>query len=50
MSARTTGWIVAAAIAALIVGAILSRVVEPGVRVEKVMLATNTKGYFICAE
>ena len=42
MSARTTGWIVAAAIAVLIVGAILSRVIEPGVRVEKVMLTTNT--------
>src|SRR5882672_7840864 len=42
MSARTTGWIVVAAIAVLIVGAILSRVIEPGVRVEKVMLATNT--------
>ena len=42
MSARATGWIVAAAIAVLIVGAILSRAVEPGVRVEKVMLATNT--------
>src|SRR6266581_1293149 len=42
MSTRTTGWIVAAAIVVLIVGAILSRAVEPGVRVEKVMLATNT--------
>lgn len=42
MSARTTGWIVAAAIAVLIVGAILSRAVEPGVRVKKVMLTTNT--------
>jgi pimeloyl-ACP methyl ester carboxylesterase len=37
-----TRWIVAAAIAVLIVGAILSRAVEPSVRVEKVMLATNT--------
>jgi pimeloyl-ACP methyl ester carboxylesterase len=42
MSARTTGWLVVAAIAVLILGAILSRAVEPGVRVEKVMLATNT--------
>jgi len=42
MSARTNRWLVAAAIAILIVGAILSRAVEPGVRVEKVMLATNT--------
>jgi alpha/beta hydrolase fold len=42
MSARTTQWIVAAAIAALILGAILSRVIEPGVRVEKIMLTTNT--------
>ena len=32
----------AAAIAALILGAILSRVIEPGVRVEKIMLTTNT--------
>ena len=36
------GIVVAAAIAALILGAILSHVIEPGVRVEKVMLATNT--------
>ena len=42
MSARTNRWVIAAAIAALILGAILSRVIEPGVRVEKVMLATNT--------
>ena len=42
MSARTTLWIVAAAVAALILGAILSRVIEPGVRVEKIMLTTNT--------
>src|SRR5690348_16217039 len=42
MSARTTGWIVAAAIVVLIVGAILSRAVEPGVRVEKVRAATST--------
>ena len=42
MSARTNRWIVAAAIAFLILGAILSRAIEPGVRVEKVMLTTNT--------
>src|SRR3954454_701712 len=42
MSARTTHWLVAAAIAALILGAVLSRVIEPGVRVEKTMLTTNT--------
>src|ERR1043166_8874404 len=42
MSARTNCWIVVAAVVALILGAILSRAVEPGVRVEKIMLATNT--------
>jgi pimeloyl-ACP methyl ester carboxylesterase len=42
MSARATHWLVAAAIAAMILGAILSRVIEPGVRVEKIMLTTNT--------
>ena len=42
MSARTNRWVIAAAIAALILGAILSRVIEPGVRVEKIMLTTNT--------
>jgi len=42
MSARTTHWIVAAAIAALILGAMLSRVIEPGVRVKKIMLTANT--------
>jgi hypothetical protein len=36
MSARTTRWIVAAASSALILGAMLSRAIEPGVRVEKV--------------
>jgi hypothetical protein len=40
--ARTNRWVVAAAIAILIVGVILSRVIEPGVRVEKVMLTANT--------
>jgi hypothetical protein len=33
--ARTNRWVIAAAIAALIPGAILARAVEPGVRVEK---------------
>ena len=42
MSARTNRWVIAAAIAALILGAILSRVIEPGVRVEKIMLTGNT--------
>lgn len=42
MNARTNRWVVAAAIAALTLGAILSRVIEPGVRVEKFLLATNT--------
>src|SRR5262245_17312710 len=41
MSARTNGWFVAEATAVLILGAILSRVIEPGVRVEKIMLTTN---------
>ena len=40
--ARTNRWDIATAIAALIVGAILSHVIEPGVRVEKVMLTSNT--------
>jgi len=42
VNARTTRWLVAAAIAALILGAILSREIDPGVRVKKVMLTTNT--------
>src|SRR6202171_6304584 len=42
MNARTNRWVIAAAIVALILGAILSRAVEPGVRVEKIMLTTNT--------
>jgi pimeloyl-ACP methyl ester carboxylesterase len=42
MSARTNCWLVAAAIAALILGVILSRVTEPGVRFEKIILTTNT--------
>src|SRR5436190_18281045 len=42
MSARTNHWVIAAAIVTLILGAILSRVIEPGVRVEKIMLTTNT--------
>ena len=39
---RTNRWVIAAAIAALILGAILSRTIEPGVRVEKIVLSTNT--------
>ena len=42
MSARTTRWIVVAAIISLAAGGALSHVVEPGVRVEKIMLTTNT--------
>jgi pimeloyl-ACP methyl ester carboxylesterase len=42
MNARTNRWVVAAAIAALILGAILSRVIDPSIRVEKIMLTTNT--------
>jgi hypothetical protein len=42
VNVRTNRWVIAAAIAALILGATLSRVIEPGVRVEKVMLAGNT--------
>src|SRR5919109_2962727 len=42
MNARTNRWVVQAAIATLILGAVLSHVIEPGVRVEKIMLTTNT--------
>src|SRR5437773_466405 len=42
MSTRANRWVITAASAALIFGAILSRVIEPGVRVEKIMLTTNT--------
>jgi alpha-beta hydrolase superfamily lysophospholipase len=42
MSARTNRWLVAAAIVALILGAILSRLIEPGVRVENVTLTQDT--------
>jgi protein-S-isoprenylcysteine O-methyltransferase Ste14 len=42
VSARTDRWIIAAAIVAVILGAILSRVIEAGVRVEKIMLTPNT--------
>ena len=38
MRVRTTRWLVVAASAALILGAILARVIDPGARVEKVML------------
>src|SRR5262245_3100599 len=42
MKARAHLWIVVMAIISLGAGAALSRVIEPGVRVEKLMLATNT--------
>jgi hypothetical protein len=41
MSARTNRWVIAMAIAALILGTILSRVIESSVRVEKIMLTRN---------
>src|SRR6266540_917144 len=41
-------WIVAAAIISLGAGAALSRTIEPGVRVEKVMLTTNTPALRLC--
>jgi pimeloyl-ACP methyl ester carboxylesterase len=42
MQTRAQLWIVTAAIISLAVGAALSHVIEPGVRVEKMMLTTNT--------
>ena len=42
MNARTNRCVIAAAITALILGAILSRVIDPRVRVEKIMLTLNT--------
>jgi hypothetical protein len=42
MSPRANGYLVVAAIAVLILGIVLSRVVEPGLRVERVMLIGNT--------
>jgi len=42
MNAPTHPWIVVAAIISLGTGAALSHVIEPGVRVEKIMLTTNT--------
>ena len=41
MDARTNRWVIAAAIAALILGAILSRVIEPGVLIEIVTLTQD---------
>src|SRR5262245_8988393 len=41
MKTHTQRWIVVAAIISLAVGAALSHVIEPGVRVEKIMLTTN---------
>jgi len=40
MRARTNRWLIAAAIAALILGAILSRAIEPGAGKEKLMQPT----------
>jgi hypothetical protein len=42
MSTRTDRWVIAAAIAVLILGAALSRWIEPGIRVEEVTLAGDT--------
>src|SRR5438128_9436153 len=42
MKALAQRWIVVAAIICLVAGAALSHVVEPGVRVAKVMLTANT--------
>src|SRR3954468_21253829 len=42
MKARAHRWVVAAAILSLGAGVALSRVIDPGVRIEKVMLAANT--------
>jgi pimeloyl-ACP methyl ester carboxylesterase len=42
MNAYAYRWIVVAAIISVGAGAALSHVIEPGVRVEKIMLATNT--------
>jgi Alpha/beta hydrolase family len=42
VNARTNRWVIAAAIVALILGVILSRLIERGVRVEKVMLIGDT--------
>src|ERR1041385_3931808 len=39
---RPNRWVITATIAVLILGAILSRLIEPGVRVERVTLAENT--------
>jgi pimeloyl-ACP methyl ester carboxylesterase len=42
MKAHAHRWIVVAAIISVVAGAALSHLIEPGVRVEKIMLATNT--------
>jgi hypothetical protein len=42
MKAHAHRWIVAAAIISVGAGAVLSHIIEPGVRVEKIMLTTNT--------
>jgi hypothetical protein len=42
MNVHAHRWIVSAAVISLAVGAALSHVIEPGVRVEKIMVTTNT--------
>src|SRR5437868_12522999 len=42
MKMQTHWWIVAVAVISLAAGAALSHLIEPGVRVEKIMLTTNT--------
>src|SRR5262252_8908030 len=42
MKTHAHQWIVVAAVISLVVGAVFSHVIEPGVRVEKLLLATNT--------
>src|SRR5206468_3697335 len=49
MKAHAHRWIVVAAIISLGAGAALSHVIEPGVRVEKIMLTTNTPALRIFA-
>ena len=49
MKARVHLWIVVTAIISLSAGAALSHVVEPGVRVEKIMLTANTPALRIVA-
>ena len=50
MNARTNCWLIAGVTAVLIVGVVLARMIEPGVRVEKVMLTTNSPALRIFPE